>query len=248
MDKNRSTIIITGAITIIVALLIGIMIPVMSDGARFGGNGSADLAPAVQATLAARQAEVDAASAPDLTLFTPTAQAVVAMPADTPVPAATTPPTAVPTLAPTEVPTEAPAVEPTLAPVAEATEAPVAPPTEAPAVEPTTAPVAEATAAPVAEPTAVAVAPVDTTPAIPGAGGQVTVTISAESGMNVRSGPSTETTALTALPTGAVVPAVGRSADSQWIQIFLADLKANGWVFASLVTIEGDVAALPIAE
>ena len=50
------------------------------------------------------------------------------------------------------------------------------------------------------------------------------------------------------LPLRKVVPAVGRSADSQWVQIFLADLKVNGWVFASLVTIEGDMAALPIAE
>ncbi|MBP7960527.1 MAG: SH3 domain-containing protein [Caldilineaceae bacterium] len=250
MDKKRSSMMIMAAITVVAALLIGILIPVMSDGARFGGNGSADLSPAVQATLAARQAVVDAAAEPDMPIFTPTPLAVAALATDIPAATATTAPTtaptvaptATPTVAPTEVPTEVPTVEPTTVPVAEVTSAPVDP-TAAPVVEPTVVPVAEATTEPVAQPTAV-----DVTPVIPGTSSSVTVTISAESGMNVRSGPSTATTALTALPNGAVVPAVGRSADSQWVQIFLADLKVNGWVFASLVTIEGDMAALPIAE
>lgn len=250
MDKKRSSMMIMAAITVVAALLIGILIPVMSDGARFGGNGSADLSPAVQATLAARQAVVDAAAEPDMPIFTPTPLAVAALATDIPAATATTAPTtaptvaptATPTVAPTEVPTEVPTVEPTTVPVAEVTSAPVDP-TAVPVVEPTVVPVAEATTEPVAQPTAV-----DVTPVIPGASSSVTVTISAESGMNVRSGPSTATTALTALPNGAVVPAVGRSADSQWVQIFLADLKVNGWVFASLVTIEGDMAALPIAE
>ncbi len=224
MDKKRSSMMIMAAITVVAALLIGILIPVMSDGARFGGNGSADLSPAVQATLAARQAVVDAAAEPDMPIFTPTPLAVAALATDIPAATATTAPTtapttvpttaptvaptATPTVAPTEVPTEVPTVEPTTVPVAEVTSAPVDP-TAAPVVEPTVVPVAEATTEPVAQPTAVAVAPVDTTPAIPGASSSVTVTISAESGMNVRSGPSTETTALTALPTGAVVPPWG---------------------------------------
>ncbi len=251
MDKKRSSMMIMAAVTVVAALLIGILIPVMSDGARFGGNGSADLSPAVQATLAARQAVVDAAAEPSMPIFTPTPLPGAVAVAEVVPPTATTAPTAVPTKVPTVAPTVAPTVEPTAEPAVEPTAVPTVAPTaapavvatEAPAVEPTAAPVAEATLAPEVQPTAVPVAPVD-----PGASTSVTVTITTESGMNVRSGPSTATTALTALPTGAVVPAVGRSADSQWIQIFLADLKANGWVFASLVTIDGDVAALPIAE
>ncbi len=260
MDTKRSSMMIMAAVTVVAALMIGILIPVMSDGARFGGDGSGDLSPAVQATLAARQAIVDATAEPSMPIFTPTPLPGVAAAAeDVPAPTATTIPTAVPTKAPTKAPTLEPTAEPTAEPtvesVAEPTVEPIAEPTldptaapvvvatETPGVEPTAAPVAEATPAPEVQPTAVTVAPVD-----PGASASVTVTISTESGMNVRAGPSRETTALTALPNGAVVPAVGRSADNQWIQIFLADLKVNGWVFASLVTIDGDMAALPIAE
>jgi len=264
MNKNRSSIIITAAITVAAALLIGILIPVMSDGARFGGNGSADLAPAVQATLAARQAVVDASVAPDLPLFTPTPLAgavqvaeVPTLPAatDTPAPAPTPTPTATAMPEPTVAPTEAPAGEVTVEPAIDPTVDPAVAPTSSPSAEATETPLVEATPAPEGE---VTVEPIVTETALvdPGAGGVVTppaggalvtVTITAPSGMNVRSGPSTATEVLTALPNAAVVPAVGRTADSQWIQIYLADLNANGWLFASLVTVEGDLAALPIA-
>ena len=245
MDKKRSSMMIMAAVTVVAALLIGILIPVMSDGARFGGNGSADLSPAVQATLAARQAMVDATAEPNMPIFTATPLAGAVQPTEVPAPTAT--PTKAPTAAPTEAPTAVPTEAPTEIPTAEVVIPPTVAPTIAPVIEPTAAPVAEATVAPTAAPV-VEAPPVESAPVVPGQGGAITVTITTESGMNVRSGPSTQTTALTALPNGAVVPAVGRSADSQWVQIFLADLNANGWVFASLVTIEGDVAALPIAE
>jgi uncharacterized protein YraI len=64
--------------------------------------------------------------------------------------------------------------------------------------------------------------------------------------MNVRQGPSTDTAVVTALANGTLAPAVGRTAASDWIQIYLADLNINGWVFASLVTVEGNVAGLPV--
>ncbi|MFZ2879886.1 MAG: SH3 domain-containing protein, partial [Phototrophicaceae bacterium] len=64
--------------------------------------------------------------------------------------------------------------------------------------------------------------------------------IRADSNVNIRSGPSTNAGVVDSLASGSTVIAFGRNQDGSWVQI------ANGWVFASLVTTDGDIMQLPI--
>ncbi len=65
---------------------------------------------------------------------------------------------------------------------------------------------------------------------------------------NVRSGPGTETFIIDSLSNGEAVVANGRNAGGDWIRVELADSLATGWVFADLLTIDGDVTTLDVVE
>lgn len=75
---------------------------------------------------------------------------------------------------------------------------------------------------------------------------QIVETLSATStgAINLRSGPSTAFSTLGTLASGDVIELQGRNANADWVQIVTEDGLA--WVFAPLLTIEGDVASLAI--
>jgi serine/threonine-protein kinase len=134
-----------------------------------------------------------------------------------------------PTLAP-EVVVSAEQPEPTQPPTSEAV-----PPTSTPLPQPT------ATQPPTREP-ATTVAPTNTsaptaTQPVAVVGGQA---------LNVRSGPGTDYPVVGQLSRGARAEISGRNADSSWWQVVLAS-GAEGWVLASLVTVEGAVDQIAVA-
>lgn len=63
-------------------------------------------------------------------------------------------------------------------------------------------------------------------------------------GINLRSAPSTESDTVGGLIEREEVTVVGRTADAEWLQIEYEGSTA--WVFAILLTVEGDIASLPI--
>jgi len=83
-------------------------------------------------------------------------------------------------------------------------------------------------------------------PTSPQASG-ATATISSLSGANAR--PTTDRTAKSVglFPFEAVLPVVGRSADSQWVQVKLEDGKL-AWMLTSAVKVSSGVATLPIVN
>ncbi len=74
-----------------------------------------------------------------------------------------------------------------------------------------------------------------------------TVTTSADA-LNVRSGPDTNYPIVGTRAPGASVVVDGRDASSDWLQISLASGGEIGWVSASYVHIDGDVALLPVLK
>ncbi len=80
----------------------------------------------------------------------------------------------------------------------------------------------------------------------PPAAGQ-TVLAAAKSAANVRGTPSTNGGIVGALASGQQVNASGRNEDSSWLRVNLAGSR-QGWVFASLLTITGDVSTLPVVD
>jgi hypothetical protein len=68
------------------------------------------------------------------------------------------------------------------------------------------------------------------------------IQIQADGSINVRSGPSTNASVVGSMTPGVPVIAFGRNGDGTWLQI------AQGWVFAELITTEGDIQALPITS
>ena len=73
----------------------------------------------------------------------------------------------------------------------------------------------------------------------------ITATISITDGLNARSEPALDGDVVTLLPGGASYRVVSRSPDSQWLQVRLTD-GTLAWVFAQLVTINGDATTLPL--
>jgi uncharacterized protein YraI len=61
----------------------------------------------------------------------------------------------------------------------------------------------------------------------------------------VRQGPGTTYPPMGDLAQGEQVLIVGRNADSSWWAVSYAD--GTGWVFASLVIVEGDASQVPLA-
>lgn len=75
---------------------------------------------------------------------------------------------------------------------------------------------------------------------------QVAVSPSAQQ-LNVRSGPDTSFAVVGSLAPTDVASAVGRVEADDWVQVVLPSGGA-GWVFADLLTPEGDLAALPVVD
>lgn len=75
-----------------------------------------------------------------------------------------------------------------------------------------------------------------------------TIEISANDGINVRSGPSTDYRVVGSLARGETVTANGRNADGSWLRIQVPDSDALGWVFAQLVTTDGDASTLSVVD
>jgi uncharacterized protein YraI len=60
----------------------------------------------------------------------------------------------------------------------------------------------------------------------------------------VRQGPGTNYPTVGSLAQGDTAPIVGRNADSSWLAISFSG--GTAWVFAGLITVEGDVSQLPL--
>lgn len=84
-----------------------------------------------------------------------------------------------------------------------------------------------------------------TTPA-PSAVTAITGTVNITAGLNARSAPTTTAQAVILLNGGTVLTITGRSADSQWLQVRLAD-GTLAWVFAQYVDISPTSASAPVA-
>jgi len=66
------------------------------------------------------------------------------------------------------------------------------------------------------------------------------IEITSSSSLNVRQGAGTTFAVAGSLPANTTVIAFGRNQDGTWLQI------AEGWVFAELITTEGDIQSLPV--
>lgn len=71
----------------------------------------------------------------------------------------------------------------------------------------------------------------------------ITFNVTAQGDSRVHSGPSAEDTEITVLTGGEMVTAIGRNADSSWVQIALPD-GSTGWVAAEGVVSDGDIRTL----
>lgn len=74
----------------------------------------------------------------------------------------------------------------------------------------------------------------------------ITGTVNITAGLNARSEPTTTAQAVILLNGGDVLTITGRSADSQWLQVRLAD-GAAAWVFAEYVDISTTSVSAPVA-
>ncbi len=109
----------------------------------------------------------------------------------------------------------------------------------------------QATAPPAAQPTAVASPPPAQAPpaASSPSAGEGRLTATSRSFPNVRRGPSLEAPIVGQLRPQQQVQVVGRSADSQWLQILNpANAQERLWVSADLLEVAGDVRTLPEAR
>jgi uncharacterized protein YraI len=72
------------------------------------------------------------------------------------------------------------------------------------------------------------------------------ITATAKSQLTFRSGPATTYSSQGLIPAKTVLPAIGRNATNTWVQVNFNN--APGWVILSLVTVTGDLNALPVVE
>lgn len=63
--------------------------------------------------------------------------------------------------------------------------------------------------------------------------------------LNIRSGPGLDHPVIGSAPNGRVLSVTGLSADGEWLQIAIPDFARQGWVFAGLTEVDGDLATLP---
>jgi len=74
-----------------------------------------------------------------------------------------------------------------------------------------------------------------------------TATVASLIGTNARNAPNTTEPPIRAVPSGTVLPVLGRSADSEWVQVELDD-GTVAWVFTNNVELSVDVESLPVTE
>jgi uncharacterized protein YgiM (DUF1202 family) len=105
------------------------------------------------------------------------------------------------------------------------------------------------TAEPVAQATPADAAPVGATTPTTGTTevGQLTVTVNAIYGVNVRRAPATtdEANIMRLLDNNTVLPAIGRTADTLWIQVRLPD-QVDGWIAAEFLVPSADLTTQPV--
>jgi len=77
--------------------------------------------------------------------------------------------------------------------------------------------------------------------------GTPAIIVTVADGVNARSAPVLDANVEAVLPQGAVLPARGRSSDSQWVQIELPT-GVLAWVFRDTVTATSEVGALPAVD
>ncbi|MFN8487287.1 MAG: SH3 domain-containing protein [Caldilineaceae bacterium] len=78
-------------------------------------------------------------------------------------------------------------------------------------------------------------------------GNGATVTVSNLAGANARATPDRTAKVLTLFPFEAVLPAIGRSADNQWVEVRQEDGQ-TAWMLTSAVKLSADIATLPVAN
>jgi uncharacterized protein YgiM (DUF1202 family) len=84
-----------------------------------------------------------------------------------------------------------------------------------------------------------------TTPA-PSPAVELSMTVRSPTGANVRRAPSLTAEVLTVLDDGTVAPVLGRTADSQWFSIRMAD-GTTGWISGQVIEVEGEAESLPVS-
>lgn len=74
------------------------------------------------------------------------------------------------------------------------------------------------------------------------------LSVTAQTGANIRRQPSTDAPIIGSLPSGLAVQADGRLEDGSWLRIRLPEQAENGWVFTDLLTIDGDMQMLDVIQ
>lgn len=74
-----------------------------------------------------------------------------------------------------------------------------------------------------------------------------TVDLNATANANIRSGPGTDFRVIDSVATGDVLTAAGRNEQGDWLYITLVD-GGQGWIFADLVSTEGDLNTLEVVD
>jgi hypothetical protein len=75
----------------------------------------------------------------------------------------------------------------------------------------------------------------------------ITIDVTAQGNINVRSGPSADRERMAGLSGGETVTAIGRNAASTWLQVSLAD-GSTGWVSAEVVSVDDDISLLNVID
>ncbi len=75
-----------------------------------------------------------------------------------------------------------------------------------------------------------------------------TIGVSSNGSVNIRSTPSTNGSIIGTLARGDTMTANGRNADGSWLRIQLPGSNSLGWVFANLVTPDGDAKSLSVVD
>jgi uncharacterized protein YraI len=77
----------------------------------------------------------------------------------------------------------------------------------------------------------------------------ITLEITVANNINIRSGPSADSSIVGGLQAGETIVADGRLEDSSWLRVVLPDSEDGaGWVFAELVSTSGDISTLPVRD
>jgi uncharacterized protein YgiM (DUF1202 family) len=71
------------------------------------------------------------------------------------------------------------------------------------------------------------------------------IAISDTAGVRARAAPSLTAETVGFIPNGAVLPAIGRSPDNQWLQVTLPD-NQQVWVFRDVVVVSSNIDAAPV--